>query len=52
MQAELNSLMKREVFGLVVQTPKSVKHAGYKWVFIPKQNENNEFIRYKAQLVV
>ena len=30
MQAELNSLMKRDVFGHVVQTPKDVKLVGYK----------------------
>ena len=30
MQAELNSLMKQNVFGLVVQTPKGVKPVGYK----------------------
>ena len=51
MQTELNSLMKREVFGPVVQTPKGIKSAGYKWVFVPKRNENNKIIRYKARLV-
>ncbi|RVW79791.1 Retrovirus-related Pol polyprotein from transposon TNT 1-94 [Vitis vinifera] len=50
-QAELNSLTKREVFGPVVQTPKDVKPVGYKWVFVRKRNENNEIIRYKARLV-
>ena len=53
-QAELNSLVKREVFGLVVQTPKSVMPVGYKWVFVQKRNEKNEitrFTRYKAQFV-
>ena len=48
MQAKLNSLIKREVFGPVVQTPKDVKLVGYKWVFVLKHNENNEIIRYKA----
>ncbi|RVW38117.1 hypothetical protein CK203_091303 [Vitis vinifera] len=33
-QAELNSLTKREVFGPVVQTPEDVKPVGYKWVFV------------------
>ena len=47
MQAELNSLIKREIFGLVVQTPEDVKPVRYKWVC----NENNEIIRYKTQLV-
>ena len=51
MQAELNSLTKREVFGPIVQTPEDVKHVGYKWVFVQKHNENNEIIRYKARLV-
>ena len=53
-QAELNSLVKCEVFGLVVQTPKSVMPVGYKWVFVQKRNEKNEitrFTRYKAQFV-
>ena len=51
MQAKLNSLMKRDVFGPVVQTPKGVKSVGYKWVFVRKHNENNEIIRFKARLV-
>ena len=50
-QAELNSLTKREVFGPVVQTPEDVKPVEYKWVFVRKHNENNEIIRYRAQLV-
>ena len=29
MQAELNSLTKREVFGPIVQTPEDVKSVGY-----------------------
>ena len=33
---ELNSLGKREVFGLVVQTPGNIKSIGYKWVFVKK----------------
>ncbi|KAL0553874.1 hypothetical protein IC582_007778 [Cucumis melo] len=51
-QAELNSLTKREVFGPVVYTPKGVKPVGFKWVFVRKRNENNEVTRYKARLVV
>lgn len=50
-QYELNSLSKREVFGPVVQTSNSVKPIGYKWVFVRKQNERNEIVRYKARLV-
>ena len=48
---KLNSLMKREVFGPVVQTPKGIKPVRYKWVFVRKRNENNEIMRYKARLV-
>ena len=51
MQAELNSLTKREVFLPIVQTLEDVKPIGYKWVFVQKHNENNEIIRYKARLV-
>ncbi|KAI3706449.1 hypothetical protein L6452_24198 [Arctium lappa] len=51
MQAELNSLMKREVFGPVVRTPEGIKPVGHKWVFIRKHNEKNEIVRYKARLV-
>ena len=47
-QVELNSLSKQEAFRLVVQTPKDVKLVGYKWVFVQKNNENNEIIKYKA----
>ena len=50
-QAELNSLSKREVFGPVVRTPKGVMPVGYKCVFVRKRNEKNEIIRYKARLV-
>ena len=52
MQTELNSLIRREVFRPIVQSPKGVKLVGYKWVFVQKHNENNEIIRYKARLVV
>ena len=51
MKAELNSLMKREVFGLVVQTPKGITPVAYKYVFVRKRSENNEIMRYKARLV-
>ena len=50
-QAELNCLAKREVFGPVVPTPENVKPVGYRWVFVRKRNENNEIVRYKARLV-
>ena len=51
MQAKLHSLIKRDVFGPVVQTPASIKPVGNKWVFVRKRNENNDIIRYKARLV-
>ena len=51
MQAELHSLIKRDIFGPVVQTPASIKPVGNKWVFVRKRNENNDIIRYKARLV-
>ena len=35
-QAELNSLAKREVFGSVTRIPNGVKPIGYKWVFVRK----------------
>nr|KYP43092.1 Retrovirus-related Pol polyprotein from transposon TNT 1-94 [Cajanus cajan] len=50
-EAELDSLAKRKVFGPVLRTPKGVKPIGYKWVFVRKQNENGEIVRYKARLV-
>ena len=50
-QAELDSLNKRQVFGPVVLTPPSVKPIGHKWVFVRKRNEKNEILRYKARLV-
>ena len=50
-QTELKPLAKREVFGLVVQTPKDIKHVGYRWIFVRKRNEKNEIVRYKARLV-
>ncbi len=50
-QAELDSLNKRGVFGPVAPTPQGVKPVGYKWVFVRKRNERNEVVRYKARLV-
>ena len=38
-QAELDSLTKRQLFGPVVLTPPSVKPIGHKWVFVRKRNE-------------
>ena len=50
-QTKLKSLAKREVFGLVVQTPKDIKHVGYRWIFVRKRNGKNEIVRYKARLM-
>ena len=50
-QAELSSLAKQDVFGLVARILDNVKPMGYKWVFVRKRNEKNEIVRYKAQLV-
>ena len=35
-QAELNFLAKREVFGPITLIPNGVKPVGYKWVFVRK----------------
>ena len=51
MQAELNSLNKRNVFGPIVLTPGVVKPLGYRWIFVRKRNEKDEIVRYKARLV-
>ena len=51
MQTKLNLLMRREIFGPIVKTPKGVKPVGCKWVFVRKRNENNKITRYKARLV-
>jgi hypothetical protein len=50
-EAELDSLRKREVFSKVIPTPPRIYPVGFKWVFIRKRNENNEVVRYKASLV-
>ena len=51
MQAELDSLAKRKVFGPVVQIPEGIQLVGCKWVFVRNRNEKNEITRYKARLV-
>jgi len=50
-QVELASLTKRKVFSLVIPTPSKIFPVGFKWVFVQKQNESNEVVRYKARLV-
>ena len=49
-KAELNSLAKREVFRSIARTPNDIKLMEYKWVFVRERNEQNEIVRYKAQL--
>ena len=50
-EAELDSLNKRNFFVFIVRTPQNVIPIGYKWVFVRKRSENNEAVRYKARLV-
>ena len=50
-KAELDSLAKRQVFGLVVSCPPNVKPTGHKWVFVRKRNKKHEIMRYKVRLV-
>jgi hypothetical protein len=51
LKAELDSLEKQNIFGLVILTPKNINTVGYKWVFVIKRNEKNEIVRYKERLV-
>lgn len=39
MKAELESQNKCGIFEPIVQIPKDVNPAGYKWVFVMKRNE-------------
>jgi hypothetical protein len=50
-EIELNSLKKRKVFTKVTHIPLRIFPVGFKWVFIWKENENNEVVRYKVRLV-
>jgi hypothetical protein len=50
-QAEITSLTKRKVFSSAIHTPPKIFPVGFKWVFVRKQNENNEVVRYKERLV-
>ena len=51
MQAELDLLAKRKVFGPIVQTLEGIQHVGCKWVFVRNRNEKNEITKYKARVV-
>ncbi|KAL2632227.1 hypothetical protein R1flu_016913 [Riccia fluitans] len=48
---ELESLQKCRVFGAVQETPPGFNPVGYKWVFVKKQNDKGEVVRFKARLV-
>jgi hypothetical protein len=50
-EAELDSLRKREVFSNIIPTPPRTYPIRFKWGFIQKRNENNEIMRYKVRLV-
>jgi hypothetical protein len=50
-EVELSSLRKRKLFTNVIPTPPRIFPVGFKWLFIQKQNENNEVLSYKARLV-
>jgi hypothetical protein len=50
-EANLDSLRKREVFSKVIPRPPRTYSVRFMWVFIQKWNENNEVMRYKVRLV-
>jgi hypothetical protein len=46
--SELDSLIKRQAFGPITQTPPDINLTGYKFMFVKKWNALGEVIRYKA----
>ena len=50
-QIELNSWVKYEIIGPVVQTPEDVMIVRYKWIFVQKSNVKNEIMKYKMRLM-
>ena len=50
-QIELNSWVKYEVFGPIVQTCESVILVKYKCVFVRKLNVKNEIMKSKVRLM-
>ena len=50
-QVELNSLLKRGVFGKIQDMPIGHTPIGYRWIFVRKRNDKGEFIHYKARFV-
>ncbi|CAM6082427.1 unnamed protein product [Calypogeia fissa] len=49
--SELDSLIKRQVFGPIVPASPNTHLTGYKWTFVKKKNVQGQVIRYKARLV-
>ena len=47
-QEKLSSFTKQEIFRLVTQTLDNVKRVEYKWIFVRKQEEHNEVVKYNA----
>jgi hypothetical protein len=50
-KGEHDSLRKREIFSNVIPRPPKIHPVRFKWVFIQKQNEIYEVMRYKTRLV-
>ncbi|KAL3700953.1 hypothetical protein R1sor_018975 [Riccia sorocarpa] len=46
--AKLESMRKRRVFGVVQETPSGFNPVGYKWVFVKKRNDKGEEIYMKV----
>jgi hypothetical protein len=44
-EAELDSLRKREVFSNLIPTPPKTHLVRFNWIFIRKRNENNKVMR-------
>ena len=49
--SELDSLIKRQVFGPIVPAPPDTHLTDYRWTFVKKRNAQGEVARYKARLV-
>lgn len=49
--SELDSLIKRQVFGPVIPAKPDTTYTGYKFTFVKKRNATGDVIRYKARMV-
>ena len=49
--SEIDSLIKRKVFGPITKAPANTHLIGYKWMFVKKTNDKGIVVRYKACLV-